>query len=167
MPGKRMRLIRNSMAYTGPSQNAGQLILFGAGAVFEVVPDSSMPDDRFFRFYYGDRSAYILSVDAVPTMAPPSPPKRPPADVGVTGEPRPPRPSPAIPWPEVMMWVIGLGMICLGLFIVVVGARAGCAGDDDRYCGAATIIVVVLFGLVVSLLGTSVVIAAIRERGDR
>ena len=163
-----------------------------AGSRLRLLRDDQSLDGEYYRVALSGRVAFVPRSSAVriqadeakeltgepgPTQATPadeakemagepSPTQATPADDGVTGEPRPPRPSPAIPWRRIITGVIGLGMIGLGLwFIVVVVAAAGCEGVDDRYCDAASTIAFVLVGLVVSLPGTPVVIAAIRPPG--
>ena len=161
MSSKRMKLIRDSTAYAGPSQNAGELIRFAAGTVFEAVPDSSMPDDRFFRFYYGDRSGYILSEDAVPvgSKAEEGTKLSDGEDKGAPTAPGSTKRSVDVPGILVAVILVGGGAALL------VGASGGdCSDAEVVYCDFAAG-GFVLVGLVVIFLGLVVFAWSFRGRG--
>ena len=81
------------------------------------------------------------------------------------GRPGPPQPTLAIPWRRVATGIMGLGMIGLGLLLLYVGIRPGCEDDPSGLCiGIASMLLVI--GPMFALLGTPVVLAAVRRPGS-
>jgi hypothetical protein len=94
----------------------------------------------------------------------PGPPRRSLAGIGVDGnDPLPWEPS-AIPWRRVVTGLIGLGMVGIGLYLFFGGLFADCGDPYDGQCRAFAGFFL-LAGPVLAVLGTPVVLAAVRRPG--
>jgi hypothetical protein len=65
-------LVRRTAAHVGPSASSAVIAEVPEGTVVQVLPDSILFDDRYFKARYAGRGVYFASADAVATTSEPT-----------------------------------------------------------------------------------------------